>query len=150
MLAPQTGPKVIASIATTPPMASPASNPFSFGPVATARMVVISPQVIAASTASAPAGPTPIAAFGRVTPASAGSPSSSRRASAASVAPMHWAKTYAGTFRQASRRSIANATVTAGFRCAPQIGPTVSIMQNTTSPNANATPACPIAPTPVA
>src|SRR5438876_368085 len=51
---------------------------------------------------------------------------------------------YAGASRPGKRPPRHNPTVTAGLKCAPEIGPTAYAMVRTLSPNASATPAKPM------
>src|SRR4051794_25975593 len=51
---------------------------------------------------------------------------------------------YAGASRPGKRPPRHNPTVTAGLKCAPEIGPTAYAIVRTLSPNASATPAKPM------
>ena len=62
-------------------------------------------------------------------------PNSSRSVRLAAVAPITCAAAYAGTCFQGNRPQVANATETAGFRCAPEMWPTEYTITITASPH---------------
>src|SRR3954462_3432897 len=64
----------------------------------------------------------------------------------AKIAPAHWLRTYGSTDSFGNRLAAQNPSVTAGFKCAPEISPTVYIIARTIKPKVKAIPGCVTAP----
>lgn len=115
------GPANIASNPTTEPTAIPAVIPFSFEPVETFRIVSIRKHVSTnSSTKDWRSGPA-----GRVAPSVLLTGKSKCKSRLASSAPTHWLATYGATSRIVNRRAAQKPSVTAGFKCAPEMSPKV-------------------------
>uniref|UniRef100_A0A0A9B2E7 Nip1a n=1 Tax=Arundo donax TaxID=35708 RepID=A0A0A9B2E7_ARUDO len=73
-------------------------------------------------------------------------PNMSRSVPEARGAPSICASTYAGSWRHGKRPQVANAKVTAGLKCAPEMWPTAYTITMTASPHTMATPGNVICP----
>src|SRR6185437_11736894 len=118
--APVTGPPNIASSPTVAPIAIAAASPTARVSVATAMITNIRKNDSTASHRKAcPSDP-----LGSVAPRWATLPSDDRRTSAAAVAKGSCDAKQAATREVGKWRETANASVTAGLKCAPEMCPT--------------------------
>ena len=118
--APEIGPPIMASKATTPPMATPARSPTSLAPTATPRITNIKRDV---RTASSPRLWSAVPA-GTVCPSVATPGKRSATTTLATSAPATCAATYGQTRAPGNRPEAQKATVTAGLMWAPETSPT--------------------------
>ena len=139
---PLIGPATSTPRNTAAPMARPACSPRSFAFAVTPRIVIIRKSPSRHSSANARGA----MMCGECSPSVGDSGSSARTVKLAANAPTNCATTYPGTCRHGNRPASANPTLTAGFRCAPEMSPSASIMANTTSPQASDMPMPPSDP----
>lgn len=144
MLAPLIGPANKASRPTVPPMARAAVCVTARVSVATAVMTNIKKKVSAASRSS----DWPFDPRGSVAPRWATVPNIPRSSRLAAIAPPHWASRYGPTRDHGKWRAQANASVTAGLKCAPEICPTALIITKIIRLNVSPIPTC-VTPPPV-
>ena len=98
------------------------------------RITLTSPAVSTISHNIAVAVETPLP--GRVSPALPCLPRNAHSSSVAKAAPTNWATMYAGTRFHGKSPRAAKATLTAGFRCAPETVPMNKMMAATISAGA--------------
>src|SRR5581483_12175503 len=117
--APVSGPPIRAQNPTVRPTAIGANPGATRSSVATAMITNMRANDITHSRPNAPAMETDGVSDGSVAPMCPTTPSTARDSVDAPIAPTHCATRYGSTSARGNRPVDQNATVTAGFRCAP-------------------------------